>query len=457
MLLLFSACKKGGDPKAPEESYNQTEVKHERKLSVINIPVEISMSEVERQINNQLKALIYEDSSLTDNGGDNFLIKVWKKNNITVNAQADIFHINVPLKIWARGGYAFKELGLDIKQFKETDFEINVKFATKVALDNNWKVTTITSPNGFEWVTKPVIKFGPITLPLSSIVGNIIDEQQGKMAKMIDQQVKDKVNIKPEVQRAWNLVQTPLLISSAYNTWLKITPVEILMTPLQGQGTKTRALLGIKAYTETVTGSKPVVKPNTTIPALQLTPTVPDDFQIGLTGEVSHEYATKAISDKFVGEKYSFKNGKYNVEITSIDLYGSGDNLVIKAGLKGSINGNIYLKGKPYYDATTQSLSLANLDYDLDTKNKVVKTASWLGQGRFIKLMQDAFKVPLKNQLDEAKKTIQANLTNNKVAKGVLLNGTLVDLAPEHVYITPTSIVAVVLAKGKLDVKIEGL
>ncbi len=108
---------------------------------------------------------------------------------------------------------------------------------------------------------------------------------------------------------------------------------------------------------------------------------VQEDFKIGLISVVSYEDAARLATAKFSGEKFSFLNGKYSVEVSSITMYGQNDRLVIKAGLKGGINGDIYLKGIPYYDPETQQLSLKGLDYDLDTKNSIIRTAGWLLQG----------------------------------------------------------------------------
>jgi hypothetical protein len=46
---------------------------------------------------------------------------------------------------------------------------------------------------------------------------------------------------------------------------------------------------------------------------------------------------------------------------------------------------------------------------------------------------------------------------NKQVSKGVTLNGNILDLTPDKVYLTPNSIICVINAKGKLDIKIDGL
>jgi hypothetical protein len=243
-------------------------------------------------------------------------------------------------------------------------------------------------------------------------------------------------------------------VSEAYQTWLKVTPTEVLITPLVARDGKVRALVGIKGYTETIIGRKP--EPGrAALPPLQVTDSIPDDFSIGISGEISHAYATQLVAKQFVNQK--FGSGGYEVTVTSVDLYGNGDHLIVKAGLIGSVNGTVYLRGKPYYDPSTQTVSLQNLEYDLDTRNKLLQTANWLLKGTFLRRLTEAFKVPVGPQLAEAKKNLQEKLNNNQIVKGIYLNGQIDELVPSSVVITPDAIFAVVLAKGKVDVKIAGL
>ncbi len=426
----------------------------QKQLSVVNIPVEIPLSEMERALNGQLQELLYEDNSLDDNNKDNIMLKVWKREDIRMEAGGDLVGLRVPIRVWAKVRYGIDRFGIRIQDVRETEFEMDVKFVSQIAVTPEWEVQTKTTPSGYDWIRKPFVKFGPIEIPVAPTVGRIIDQQQESIAARLDEQVRKELPIKQYVQQAWTLMQTPVQVSEAYQTWLKVTPTEVLITPLLMQDGKVKALVGIKGYTETIIGKKPEPG-NAGLPPLQVTPEIPDDFSIGISGEVSHEYATELVARQFMNQQFG-GNG-YLVTVTSLYLYGNGDHLIVKAGLAGSVNGTIYLRGKPYYDPATQTVSLQNLDYDLDTKNKLLKTANWFLRGTFLRRMSEAFKIPVGNKLAEARKNLQEKLNNNQIVKGIYLNGQVDELVPSSVVITPHSIFAVVLAKGKVDVKIAGL
>lgn len=458
LCLLTLSCQPSGDrldTRAPKESYNTTEmeVRSERFLSTVHVPVSIAMGDVERQINAQVNGLIYEDNSLTDNGNDQFMVKVWKRSNLLVMAQDSLLHFTVPLKIWAKAGISV----LGFRQYKETEFEIDLRFKTSLSLDRDWSVNTQTQADGYSWVRRPTVSFVGFSIPITNIVSGLIDKNLGSITKTIDQQVRRNVDLRTPVLNAWNTLREPRLISEQYRTYLQVVPKRILITPLQFEGRVIRATIGIEGHMLTTTGPKPVVIPAVSLPDLTVVTQVKDDFQIGLLSEASYPEAAKLVAQEFVGKSFSFSSNRYSITITSMDLYGQNDHLIIKAGLKGTVNGDIYLRGRPYYDPTDQTISLKELEYDLDTKSVLQRSASWLLKGTFARTLQKELTIPVGSQIADMQKLVQEQLRNNQIAKGITINGRIDQIRPDQVYLTPTGLLAVVNAHGRINVTVEGL
>ena len=441
------------NPAAPKESYLYKGKQVEKNVSTIGIPFEISMADVERQINASVKDLVFEDNSMEDNNYDNFMCKVYKRDNIVVTTQNEAFTFNVPLKVWAKVGY--KVMGMSIPP-QELNFEFNVKFGSKFSIAPNWEANVQSFPIGYDWIKKPTIRLAGMEISVAGLVERALNSKQEAILKSLDDAVRKNVEIKKYIVQAWNTAMQPYLLSEKYRTWLKITPTELQMTPLTSINNKVKATIGIKAITETVTGAKPIFLPVITVPDLKLVASIPDDFQVGIMAEIPLSEATKLTGDTLIGQNFSFKDGKYNVQVTDIDIYGDNEKMVIKSGLKGNINGKIYFKGTPAYDPIKKTVYLDNFDYDLQTKNFLIGTANWLFQGVFAKNMKESLTFNIGGQIDEMKKQMQANL-NKQVSKGVTLHGNVLDLTPDKVYLTPNSIICVINAKGKLDIKIDGL
>ncbi|GAB2591856.1 DUF4403 family protein [Spirosoma areae] len=429
------------------------EVRNERFLSTVHVPVSIALSDVERQLNAQVNGLIYEDNSLTDNSNDQFMAKVWKRGTILVTAEDSLFRFVVPLKIWAKAGVSV----LGFTQYKETEFEIDLRFKSKFDLDRDWAVNTQTQADGYGWVRRPTVSVVGLDIPITNIVGRLIDKNLGSITKTIDQQIRRNVDLRTPVLKAWNSLREPYLISEKYRTYLQAVPKRVLITPLRFEGRLIRATIGIEGYTLTTTGAKPDVRPAVSLPDLTVVSKVRDDFQIGLLSEATYPEAARLVADEFVGKSFSFSDNQYTITITSMDMYGQNESLIIKAGLKGTINGDIYLRGRPYYDANDQTISLKDLQYDLDTKNVLAQSASWLLKGTFARTLEKQLTIPVGSQIADMQKLLQTQLKNNQIAKGIVLNGHIDEIKPDQVYLTPTALLAVVNARGRIDIKVEGL
>jgi hypothetical protein len=441
-----------------EYKYSEKEIQNEKHLSVLNVPVEIPVSEIENQLNAKIRGLIYEDNSYEDEDNDNLKAKVWKISPIKVVAIDSSFLLEVPLKIWVSAGYKVSPLGVTMSGYKDTEFSIRIRLISKIGITPTWQIKSETYVDSYDWISEPNIKVAGLSIPIKGMVSRLLNKNFDKITEAIDEQVALNLELKKNAELAWNIARQPVMLAKEYDTWLVIVPTSVVMTPLLAKNNILRSVIGIKGYTQTITSAvKPVVPALQKLPNLQIVDKVSEDFKIGLISLVSYEDAARLAAAKFAGEKFPFLGGQYHVEITSVEMYGQNDRLIIKAGLKGSINGDIYLKGTPYYNPDTQQLSLKGLDYDLDTKNSIIKTAGWLLQGQFSRMMEKRMVFPVGDQIAEAKKTIQKALSNYKVTEGVIVKGNLSDILPDKVYLTPKHLYSVVFASGKVNLKVEGL
>lgn len=439
------------EPEAPVEKYT-IEKMVTKQTSTINIPFNLTMTEVENQINKSITGLIYEDNSYTDNDNDNFKCRVWKKNKIIfTGVQGNVFDYSVPLKIWAEKGIG----ALGFMSYQSTEFEMILKFSSTFGIQPDWSFQTITNANGFDWITKPAIKIGGVDVPITAVIGKIISNNHAMFARKIDESVKSNINIRPYVLKAWETASQPFLISEEYKTWLKVTPLDISMAPLVTVNKVIQSTINLKVITETNLGEKPIIT-KSPLPNLKIAPQKESTFDMAILNEVPYVEATAIAKKMFVGQKYEFQDGKFKTEILGIDIYGSEDKLVIKADMKGSVKGTIFMKGIPVYDSTKKMIVLSNLDYDLKTKNVLVKAANWMIEGKLAKMFESKFGMPLTDLMKMAKTNVEETLSK-PLSKGIKMDGEIQEIMPNKIYLTPTSMVIVVKTKGKLSLKIDGI
>ncbi|MDP4266874.1 MAG: DUF4403 family protein [Bacteroidota bacterium] len=438
-------------PEKPLESYQKESFKP--VSSTVNLPIEADIKQIENMVNNQIKGLIYNDDSFDNNDHDNLMVKAWKKEDISITLSGNQLNYRIPLKLWVKAGFKVTKLGVTLSNYKEIEGAIALKFKTKFSINKDWTVSTLTSADGFDWISSPVLKLGPVDVSVKTVATAILKSKQSVLCSEIDKQVAKNLDIKKYVQDAWNLMQKPINASDSLKLWIKLTPSEIMMTPILGSNGKIKTTVGIKSITETFLGAQPSAEINPNLPNLKVLNKMDDKFTINLSNTITYNRIEELTKKQVLGQTY--KQGKYVVQVNDIKVYGSNDKLIVALDLLGSLKGKVYLSCKPVYVDSTMTIVMTDVDYELKTKNVLIKSADWLYHGGFLKMMTPYLKYSLKDKIEESKEMVQKALDNNQITKNITLKGNIDDLNIDNIYLTQDAIKVVVLAQGNLKILVN--
>ncbi len=435
----------------PLPDYNNTEVVYDKQVSFISLPVELSVADIQVQTNKYLNGLIYEDNSMD---GDNMMLKVWKQAPITVNEEGGKLYMELPLKIWTRVKYGIEKFGISAMDTRELNLNGKLKLNVSAGL-TNWKLTTSTQIEGIEWVESPTVSVMGKNVPVTFLINPALAVFKTRLSRIVDESIAQFVDIKPYVLDALQGISQPTEVNTEYHTWFAIQPLELYATRAQIANKKITINLGMKSYMETSVATKPTLSFDKAKIALKAVDKMPSDFNANIAGFIKYAEAAALMQKNFAGEKYE-ASGK-SVTVNKVDLWGREGKLVVQLSMTGSLNGDIYLSGVPMYNAATKEIFLDQVDFVLDSKNKLLKTGSWLMHGLIIKKIQQNCRFSILQELTEGQKTMSTYLTNYQPVKGVKVNGSMTDLAPNKIFLTPNAIVAMVVAKGKVAISIDGM
>lgn len=418
------------------------------------MPVKIPLSEIGNIINASVKDLIFEDSSFTDNNNDQFKVKVWKTRAIRlVGGTQQNLLIEVPLKIWVEKGIGT----FGVYTYQQTTFETVMYFNMQLTFNNNWKMTTQTSPMGFKWVKKPVLDFGRIQVPITSLVEESLKKQQADFCKTIDEMMVAQLNFQQYAVMAWNQFAQPFKISEEYNTWLKITPVSVNVTPLVFYGNQIEANIGIDAFSETFTGQRPAATPLIkSIANFNFVQTLPQKFLLQTTANIPFTEATKIAEQLFLWKEFDFREGKSKIKINAVKVYGENERVMIEATTEGAVNGISYISGVPVYDEVLRKIVLKDTKFKLKTKNILQKTATLLFESKIVRMIEEEYGIPTAELEDSSKKSIEEAF-NKEYYKGLKMEGKVFNVKPTQILLNPNGITAVVDTEAQMKLRVQGM
>ena len=437
------ACKSSRPLERPVERYEELATPIP---SVVNIPVSIDLIELERTLNQQLPPVLYEDNDLND--GDRMMLRALKQGDIRLRIDSQKVKYQIPLLLWVRYDAGITNV--------EANGEIELDMTTEFNINPDWSFSTKTDLVNHRWLREPNLRMGMMSLPVGSVMNVVLRNGRHYLTDLIDEQVRESLRLEGLIGSVWKQMYDPMLLAEQYNTWLTVNPKRLAMTPLRTEGNSISTTIVVESMPEIKVGARPnrlTVAPP--LPPLQFVNQGRDDFLINLTTEVSYAEAERLAREQLRGE--TFESGKYAVTVEDIEIYGSGNNLVVNTSLSGSYNGSVYLAGEPVYNPRKNSIEVEDLDFTLETKNFLHRSGSWLLRGTIRRKIEENMQFLLDYNLEDMKQQIQQQLDAYQLTEGVVLNGRLRELTIRNVYLTPQAVMVNVGMTGGVNLRVTAV
>jgi hypothetical protein len=206
---------------------------------------------------------------------------------------------------------------------------------------------------------------------------------------------------------------------------------------------------------ETLIGRQPESKFNAAKIILKPVTKIPKQISANIAAVSTYTEASKIMTKNFVGQE--FGSGSKKVKVQNVAIWHKDGKMVIALDLLGSVNGTIYLAGFPEYNDLTKEIFFDKLDYALDTKNKLMRTANWLAQGLILRKIQESCRYSIKPNLEEGKQSMMSYLKNYSPMPGVFVNGKMEDIQFQKIQLTNQAIIAFIKVNGTVNVSVDGL
>jgi len=413
------------------------------------MPLEITLKEIENQLNKTLVGEIYNDSNLED---DKTEMKITKTAAIRLIEKDGKIQSILPLKIWSKFKYGTDFMGLN--DTREINLNGTITLSSEVKL-SNWKMSTTSKIEDFNWSESPSIVVAGKNVPITYIINPTLSLFKAKIAKKIDDAIEQTCDFKPYVLNVLEKMSTPFLTSEQYQTWFKLIPIEVYVTDARIAKSKIAMDLGLKCNMQTMVGQQPKSDFDRNAIAFKPVTKVPDKVTANVAAISTYESASKIITANFQGKE--FVSGSRKIVVQKVGLWQRDGKIIIELDMTGSINGSIYLSGIPNYNSVTKEIYFDQMDYVLNSKGLLTKTANWLLQGVILKKIQETCRYSIKGNLEEGKKSMLPYLNNYSPMKGVFVNGTLNDFEFEKVEVTDKAMIAFITTTGRMSVRIDGM
>lgn len=460
VLVLFYACKTKTitAPKPPDVAI----VAPPKPTSIIGLPIHISTAGLAESLNKKFANELYKDDRFDDNGNDNLKLTVIKRGDFTVNTSNNGLSVLAPLHI--DFAYNVKVFGGFEKTISQS-LNLSVLFTTTPAIDKDWNIN-LNSKGKITWDDLPVINLGFTQLDLPKLFGAIIQGQVNKMAVKIDQEVPKSIQLKKMVGDAWKGLAEPTLLDSAYNAWLVLNPKNVFITPINYTPEAMQISLGVSSVIEVVAGYKPKNDSfQVNLPPLNQVNRIGEEVKINLGAAVSFDKINAVLEQQFGNKPMVLEGNEYKINIKEAKAFAYGNKVMIAIDLDGKvqkgmlgkgIKGIVYATGIPAYNVATKSIEIKQFDFEVKTRDILVKSAAWLvNSKKFRENLEKQMQFPIADQLKQATQTANESI-NKKWHPMMDVSGLIRKIEPGNIYVSSNALNINIITEGTLKVMMNG-
>jgi hypothetical protein len=335
--------------------------------------------------------------------------------------------------------------------FNEGERKVNVLFNNSITLSNDYKIKLNIKREEPVPLDKCEVCFWgqDITSMVMKGLKSELDLAKNDLDK--NYSITD---IKPRVQQLWN--ELCKIYSLQGLGFLKLNPQRLQVNNFFAQGDSLKIFLAVSAR-PVVSFEKPIefLSP---VPDMQaIKPS--QGFNIFLDADLNYDSLNALVNANIAGKQFDIDKGpvKKKFTVKECKLMGSGnEKIIVKVLFGGDEEGTAYFTGKPVYDEQTKMFEVKNLDFDVKTKDAMLKVADWLFSRKIVNEISRYTKFDLSQYIETAKTMMNVQL-NKEWMPGIRSEGWVNDLKLTGIYPLDGHLIIRSNCTGNLSLKVESI
>jgi len=462
----MAAC---GSIKPPQPAPEQEAPLPTVPNSSITLPIRLDSGALQQEINERLgqgqgPQSLYWTSGEPISGNATIQFGVHRSGEAQVSSENGCLVFKVPLAINS-GRIDWSEKVGPFKAKKHFDFgggaQVSVRACVSVGAD--WQLDAAVSPD-FQWTERAWIDINP---PLGHIKVDVASRIEPKIREKLPalmekaRAIVAKVPLHASLERAWVAIQMPQVLSKDPAVALEVTPASLGLGPTSSEGRelviRPTLVAKLRAYAGRPTAAsspKPLPGNTGTLGG--------DEFALVLRTDAPYGELNTLAQARLAGKTFPL-GGDKSITIKALSLQPLGRKLLIRADFSAQaskspfagVSGWLYLWGEPHYDDQSRRLSVTSVDYELNTRNLLLKSADWLLHEPVAQKVQDALSFDLSGRVDPLRQRVEGGLQNFRVTEGVALNALVKSFSFSDLHIGTDAIGLYTTVRGHANVMLR--
>ena len=426
----------------------------EPRLSRIATPVTVPMEQLRQIADRRLSGEIFSENREIANGIGVDIAILRRNEPIEMDMTAGWLTTNVPITVTGTPNIRLGPLRISGNSVGGFEADLDVGLRTQVRLNPDWTITSNTMAD-IE-VGRADLTFAGRVTDASPVVSEILDRNLERIAAPLDDYLRD-LDIRTMVEPIWLRFREPVQLRGDPQVWLRIRPERFIYSPPDIQANRIRFDIGMEAYLESVVGERPATMEPGSIPDLDEAPREPGSFNVAVPIALHLSEANRILSERITGREDRIGAGAV-VRWRAIALEGVENRLRVTVDFEAEtgipflneLAGVMTLEGRPGYIPSSQTLTMADIDYELDSNSTLARLANWLLHDRLRRQIQNELVLPVDDLIENVRGSLQREMARISFGDYVTAQVSVNTLEPNLLGVSNDTLDLVIVADGTL-------
>lgn len=453
-LLLFVSCK-SINPEKPK--YKGAPVLLPIATSSVNIPIEIPLSYIEANLNKDWSNKLFSGKGMPLGSGIFTDIDVTRTGKITLLGIANnSLKVKIPMKLKGDLKIEKKVFGQMLSTSIPFDELLQPEISFKPEIGRNWDLA-LNNVKIENWGKSMKYNLMGFEIDLDPII-------REQLQAVLSQQLKASnlagLNFRSLAQTAWNTYGKPYPVEQeGVMTYFFTNPSKLKISEEVTSDQKLKLYLGMEGEVFSQVGSEPKFTPSA-LPNIYFNDKTENKIDIILPLTIRYKDLDQYLNESLSGQSLKMDNSTQLIP-SNLSTQSFGDRILLKMDFralrkgKKEIKGELYFVAKPIFNPETESIQLEQVDFDVNTKNLLARSGSWMKQGQVIAQITKMAVYPIGDYLRDARKEMQKQgYFETDFATFRIKNP---NLEVEGLYNTEEDIRLYLRSTGQMDVRLKEL
>ena len=274
----------------------------------------------------------------------------------------------------------------------------------------------------------------------------------------LEENMYSQYNLKKQIEPMWEKLADPIKLSTQYNIWYVIRPTQLHYNEIEIKNNIMKLGAGVHFDSSLYVGPEPTPKPLPLIPNLSKSKSADSRFDLKVPIIFTYNELTEVINKRLTNVDLALEGA--SITLDDFKLFGDANSLYLSSAFKATYtmtkaSGVLYFKGQP--KLKNGKLLLENLDFDVKTKNVLVKTAKILMKKKLIDKVQEIGTIDINEPLETIKKEFNSKIRQVQIKDSAILRGKMDAILIHNLQLSKNGIFVQANMKGNMQANIKNL